>query len=158
MPAKWAGVWFCVRDVCREVWHSDISECNPYHPDNRSWNSCLTLILLATNENLSLIVSYTHHSTGVVVFSDNTTTSPTSLTISWTLVGGGTATSDYTISYSNTNTQCFNSSNSSATARTETMYVLTSLQEGTQYSITVTVMLSNGKTEATTTATTMATG
>ena len=39
------------------------------------------------------------------------------------------------------------------------MYELTGLQEGTQYSITVTVMLSNGRTESdTTTATTMATG
>ena len=39
------------------------------------------------------------------------------------------------------------------------MYEVTGLQEGTQYSITVTVMLSNGKTGSdTTTATTMAAG
>ena len=98
------------------------------------------------------------YSTGGVVLSDDITTSPTSLTISWSLVGGVTATSDYTISYSNT--QCFTKTISDTTARTETiMYVLTGLQEGTQYSITVTVMLSGGRTGSdTTTATTMAAG
>ena len=100
------------------------------------------------------------YSTGGVVLSDDITTSPTSLTISWSLIGGVTATGDYTISYSNTNnTQYFTKTNSSTTARTETMYVLSALQEGTQYSITVTVMLSDGKTGSdTTTATTMAAG
>ena len=107
-------------------------------------------------------ISYPLHSTGTcgVVLSDYITTSVTSLTISWSLIGGVTATDDYTISYSNTNnTQCFNRTNSDTTARTETMYVLTGLQEGTQYSITLTVMLDNGKTGSDTpTATTMATG
>ena len=84
--------------------------------------------------------------------------SPTSLTISWSLVGGVTATGDYTISYSNTNIQCFTDSND-ITGITATETTLTGLQEGTQYSITVTVMLNNGKTGSdTTTATTMATG
>ena len=91
--------------------------------------------------------------------SSNVMASPTSLTISWSLVGGVTATSDYTVSYFNTNTQCFTRTNSSTAARTETMYELTGLQEGTQYSITVTVMLSDGRTGSdTTTATTMTAG
>ena len=84
--------------------------------------------------------------------------SPTSLTISWSLVGGVTATSDYIISYFNTNTQCFNDSND-ITGITASKTTLTGLQEGTQYSITVTVLLSDGMTGAdTTTATTIATG
>ena len=95
---------------------------------------------------------------GVVVSSDFMASS-TSLTILWTLVGGVTATSHYTISYSNTNTQCFNYSNDDIAGIAATEATLAGLQEGTQYSITVTVLLSNGKTGSdTTTATTMATG
>ena len=97
------------------------------------------------------------HSTDALSVSVNSTTS-TSVTISWTLFGEVTATSDYTISYSNTNTQCFTDSDD-ITGITATETKLTDLQEGTQYSITVTVMLSDGKTGSdTTTATTMATG
>ena len=97
------------------------------------------------------------HSTDALSVSVDSTTS-TSVTILWTLFGGVTATGDYTIFYSNTNTQCFTRTNSSTAARTETMYELTGLQEDTQYSITVTVMLSNGTGSDTTTATTMAAG
>ena len=98
------------------------------------------------------------YSTGGLVLSSNVMALPTSLTISWSLVGGVTATGDYTISYSNTNTQCFNDSND-ITGITATETTLIALQEGTQYSITVTVMLSNGGTGSdTTTVTTMATG
>ena len=100
------------------------------------------------------------HSTDALSVSVDSTTS-TSVTISWRLFGGVTATGDYTISYSNTNnTQCFNDSNDiTGITATETMYVLTGLQEGTHYSITVTVMLSDGGTGSdTTTATTMAAG
>ena len=83
-------------------------------------------------------------------------TSTTSLTISWTLDDSVTATS-YTISYSNTNTQCFTTSN--VITPGETMYTLTELQEATEYSITVTAILSDGETEEDSlTATTMAAG
>ena len=70
-----------------------------------------------------------------------------------------TATS-FTISYSNTDTQCFPDSNDiTDIAGSETMYNVTDLQEGTEYSITVTAMLSDGGTgEDSLTASTMATG
>ena len=98
------------------------------------------------------------HSLGGVVLSSDVMVSPTSLTISWTLVGGVTATGDYNISYFNTNTQCFNDSKD-ITGITATETILTGLQNGTQYSITVTVLLSGGMTGAdSTTATTIATG
>ena len=84
--------------------------------------------------------------------------STTSLTISWTLAGGVTAT-DYTISYSNTNTDCFTDSDTITDIGSETMYELTDLEEGTEYSITVTATLSGGGTrEDSLTATTMAAG
>ena len=56
--------------------------------------------------------------------------------------------STYSISYSNTNnTQCFTDSNDiSDISDSETMYNLTGLQEATEYSITVTAILSDGET------------
>ncbi|CAI8023826.1 Receptor-type tyrosine-protein phosphatase delta [Geodia barretti] len=80
--------------------------------------------------------------------------SNTSLAISWTLEETLTA-SAYTISYSNTNnTDCFTDSRSD-TITSETTYQLTGLEEGTQYSITVTATLTGGRTEQdTVTATT----
>ena len=56
--------------------------------------------------------------------------------------------STYSISYSNTNnTQCFTDSNDiSDISGSETMYNLTGLQEATEYSITVTAILSDGET------------
>ena len=85
-------------------------------------------------------------------------TSTTSVIISWTL-DSVTATS-YTISYSNTNTQCFNESYDDITVTaSETMYKLAELQEATEYSITMTAILSDGETgEDSLTATTMAAG
>ena len=69
-----------------------------------------------------------------------------SLTISWTLDDSVTVTS-YTISYSNTNTDCFNDSdNITDITASDTMYNLTDLEEGTEYSITVTALLSDGGT------------
>ena len=86
----------------------------------------------------------------------------TSLTISWTLFGGVTAT-DYTISYSNTNNMdCFTNSNTiTDISESDTVYIytLTDLEVGTEYSITVTATLSGGGTgEDSLTATTMAAG
>ena len=99
------------------------------------------------------------HSAGVLSVSVDST-STASLTISWTLHDSVTATS-YTISYSNTNTQCFTEYYDDITGITdsETMYALSELQEGAEYSITVTAILSNGETEEDSLrATTMATG
>ncbi|CAI8050555.1 Receptor-type tyrosine-protein phosphatase delta, partial [Geodia barretti] len=84
-----------------------------------------------------------------------TPSSSTSLTISWTLEDSLTATS-YTISYYNTNTDCFTHSRSGISA-SGTSYTLDGLEEGTEYSITVTATLTgNGGTqEGSTTATTL---
>ena len=71
-------------------------------------------------------------------------TSITSLDISWTLLDDNikTATS-YIISYSNTDTDCFNMTYNDITT-SETTYELTNLEEGTEYSITVTALLGGG--------------
>ena len=85
-------------------------------------------------------------------------TSTTSLTISWTLDDSVTATS-YTISYSNTNTQCFTESYDDITGITGSERTLAGLQEATEYYITVTAILSDGQMgEDGLTATTMAAG
>ena len=91
------------------------------------------------------------------------TIATTSLGISWTLIlDDGVTVTSYIISYSNTNTQCFTDSNViTDIAGSETMYTVTGhgLQEGTEYSITVTAMLSDGEIEENSlTASTMATG
>ena len=78
-----------------------------------------------------------------------------SLTFSWILADGLTA-ADYTISYSNTDcpSETYDDITSSGI-----MYTLTGLEEGTDYSITVTVSLSDGGTgEDNLTATTMTAG
>ena len=68
----------------------------------------------------------------------------TSLTISLALVEGVTATS-YSISYSATDTDCITDSNTILPiAGSETMYTLLGLEEGTEYSITVTATLTGG--------------
>ena len=70
--------------------------------------------------------------------------STNSLNISWALVEGVTATS-FTISYSNTNTHCFiDSSTICDIACSDVMYTLAGLEEGTEYSITITATLTGG--------------
>ena len=67
-----------------------------------------------------------------------------SLTVTWDLEDSLTVTA-FTISYSNPNTDCFtDSSTISDIAGSETMYTLTGLEEGTEYSITVTATLTGG--------------
>ena len=99
------------------------------------------------------------------LYVDIKSTFTSSLTISWTLDDTLTATS-YTISYSNTNTDCFIDSNNIIDI-SGTMYTLTDLQEATEYSITVTAILDDRVTtklsdrntaEASITATTLVSG
>ena len=53
----------------------------------------------------------------------------------------------YSISYFNTNTECFTDSDDiTGIAASMTMYELDGLEEGTEYSITVTATLSDGET------------
>ena len=84
--------------------------------------------------------------------------SATSLTISWSLADGLTAT-DYTISYSNTDCPLDIHDSIANSGPSQTIYNLTGLEEGSEYSITVTVTLSNGGTgKNSLTATTMTVG
>ena len=77
---------------------------------------------------------------GLSVFVISSTT--TFLIISWALEEGVTATS-YSISYSATDTDCFTDSNTMIPDidGSETMYRLPGLEEGTEYSITVTATI-----------------
>ena len=91
---------------------------------------------------------------------DSNSSSTTTVTVFWRLLECVTATT-YTISYFNTDTDCFtDSSTIPDIGSSETMYTLTGLEEGTEYSITVTATLTGGEgtLENTTTATTMAAG
>ena len=73
-----------------------------------------------------------------------TSSTTTSLTISLVLVEGVTATS-CSISYSATDTDCFTDSITIPDiAGSDTMYRLDDLEEGTEYSITVTATLTGG--------------
>ena len=83
--------------------------------------------------------------------------STTSITISWILYDV-TAT-EYIISYSNTDIDCFNISYDDTTVSIMSVE-LTDLEEGTEYSITVTAILSDdgGSASDTVTATTIAVG
>ena len=74
------------------------------------------------------------------------------------LLADGVTAISYTVSYSNTNIQCFTDSDDiTDIAASETVYTVHGLQEGTEYCITVTGMLSDGGTgEDSLTAATMA--
>ena len=87
------------------------------------------------------------------------TTSATSVTISWTVADGVTVTG-YSLSYSNTDTSCFSNSDTVfGIADTATQHTLRNLQEFTEYTITVTAMLSGGGTgQVSVTATTLPAG
>ena len=80
---------------------------------------------------------------GLSVYVISSTT--TSLTISWMLEESLTADS-YSISYSATDTDCIPGANTMVPpiAGSETMYRLPGLEEGTEYSITVTATLTGG--------------
>ena len=95
------------------------------------------------------------------VFHFNVIRQSTSLTVMWEFQLTSKTVSTYSISYSNTNnTQCFNDSNDiSDISGSETMYNLTGLQEATEYSITVTAILSDRETAIdSVTATTLSAG
>ena len=85
-------------------------------------------------------------------------TNSTSLTISWTPTG--ISVTGYSISYSNTDTQCFTDSDTvSGVAAGETSHTLTDLEEGTEYTITVTALLTGRRSDVdSVTATTLAAG
>ena len=86
--------------------------------------------------------------TGIVRATINDMIKSTSLVVKWEFLSTSKTVSTYSISYSNTNnTQCFTDSNDiSDISASETMYNLTGLQEATEYSITVTAILSDGET------------
>ena len=94
-----------------------------------------------------------------IVSISSATTDSTSLAISWSLADGAAVTG-YSISYSNTDTQCFTDSDTvSGVAAGETSHTLTDLEEGTEYTITVTALLTGGGSdEDSVTATTLAAG
>ena len=80
------------------------------------------------------------------------------LTIEWTLADNITAT-DYAISYSNIDCRTDTYDYITSISTSQTMYTVTGLEEGTDYSFTVTVTLSDGIIAVkTTTATTMNSG
>ena len=89
-------------------------------------------------QNLRLDFFFSPDGLSVFVISSTTT----SLTISWALEEGVIATS-YSISYSATD--CFTGSNTTPPiAGSETMYRLDGLEEGTEYSITITATITGG--------------
>ena len=73
--------------------------------------------------------------------------SNTSISLSLTLNEKLATVTNYSISYFNTNsTQCFTDSNDiTGIAGSETVYTLTGLEEGTEYSVTVSATFSSGE-------------
>ena len=90
------------------------------------------------------ILYHTMFSSPDVLSVSVTSSTTTSLTISWALEESLIATS-YSISYSATDTDCIPGSTTiPPIAGSETMYRLPGLEEGTEYSITVTATLTGG--------------
>ena len=76
-----------------------------------------------------------------------TMTSSTSLVVMWELLSPTETPPTYTISYSNTNnTDCFTDSGV-ITDITAMQYTLSNLQEATEYNVTVSTTLTNGREE-----------
>ena len=82
------------------------------------------------------------------------------LLLEWEWLSDSKTVSSYAISYHNTINYCFTDSDIiTDIPGSETMYTLTGLEEGSEYTITVTATLSGGGTRANSlTATTMAAG
>ena len=122
-----------------------------------------SLPLAQNTQHCTSIISHLHLFSTMYVYNTiggvsvtNPSSDTTSLTLSWTLDDGLEATT-YTISYSNTDTDCFTKSDNITTS--QSVYNLTDLEEGTEYSITVTALLSGGgSAQDSLTATTMAAG
>ena len=101
--------------------------------------------------------SFSFYYADILTLSLESSTS-TSLTLSWTVDDDWTATG-YSISYSNTDTVCFTDSNTiPGLSGDETMHTMSSLQEGTDYSITVLATLNGEQRDFHTRATTNSTG
>ena len=84
--------------------------------------------------------------TGITLLVIISSISNTSITLSFALIEDHLNVTNYTISYSNTNNECFSESDDiTGIPGSETMYTLTGLQEGTVYSMTVIGYLSNGE-------------
>ena len=142
-PCECSEVFFVVSWLC--VQHVDVYIIYTMNHVNVHWIFPYTHCMSSSSDALSVMLD---------------SKSTTSLTISWTLADGVTAT-DYTISYFNTdNTECITADYPDITiGASESSRELMGLEEGTEYSITVTATLSGGGTgEDSLTATTMAVG
>ena len=116
-------------------------------PNHESFIPYVSFFLYSARRNII------HFSPEGLSISDISSTT-TSISISWTLAEGVVA-SSYTISYSNT--KCV-PSDPNTMSGSQTMYTLDPLEEGTEYSITITATLTGGggSQEVSTTATTVA--
>ena len=141
-----------VNDDAREATFSGLIPSTAYTVSLQAVNSAdsgpiRSIAIETTGESVWFPLTYYHtmfsSPDGFTVYVISSTT--TSLTISWALEESLTATS-YSISYSATNTDCIPGSNTMIPdiAGSETMYRLPGLEEGTEYSITVTTTLTGG--------------
>ena len=108
---------------------------------------------------LCTTIIVTHSLDALSVMVDSTFVTSTSLTISWTLTDDVTV-AGYSISYSNIDCPGDIYDDITGISDSETMYTLTNVEEGTEYSVTVTVILSDDRGTAlyTVTASTLSIG